>query len=452
MNSCLIYPSSPTGKNNRIELAGIDLWILPRIDNIFVYPSKLDIDRIKEALAHALSLYPLVAGRFLLRNVNEYVIEMVDNGIPFSFVENDQLDRWLLHQNVLVDSVDSDVQIFLDPVATEKLMIVEDVDEPLFRMKLTHLVKSDEWILGISWAHVLGDACACIQFLHTFSRFYQGLPSLEPMPVFERRLWHEKEIDPTYLPMMKHLTESLTIEDILERSQEEKLTHEQINLHFHDEDLLQLRQLVNESTLTIHDLLISYIIITLNRFCLETNEDLIQHTNIIINYRGVSDSIAPTNLIANCTLRMISEDFIDPYSLSSVARSIRQSIIRSRDPIFLQELLPTADHLMRQLASENRQVNVDHFLHGIVINSNYRFDWSELVNLGFVNQCRFYTDGSAPLFLRVFRLNPIFDGKKYLQRDQIGAEVAFRIKKTMKETFLHAYQKDIQEKFSQIKL
>ena len=305
--------------------------------------------------------------------------------------------------------------------------------------------------MGISWAHVLGDACACIQFLNTFSRLYQGLPTLEPLPVFPRRLWHRENIDPTYLPMMKHLTESLTMEEILQRTQDKEKISEQINLHFHDDDLLRLRQLVNDNTLTIHDLLIAYIIITLNRLYLETNEDLlIHHTNIIINYRGVSDRIAPTNLIANCTFRMISENFSDPHSLSSVAQSIRQSILRSRDPIFLEELLPTADDLMRHLASENRQVNVDHFPHGIVINSNYRFDWSDFVNLGFVNQCRFHTDGSAPLFLRVFRLNPLFDGKQYLSRDQFGAEVAFRIRKTMKEKFLHIYRNDIREKFSRI--
>ena len=451
MNSSLVYPSSNSGENNRIELAGIDLWIIPRIDNIFVYPSKLDIVRVKKALSQTLSLFPLVAGRFLVINQNEYIIEMSDNGIPFSFLENEQLDQWSLHPNVLLDSANEELRNFVDQVPTNKL-IDGCPDEPLFRMKLTRLVKSDQWILGISWAHVLGDACACIQFLNTFSRFYQELPALEPLPVFHRRLWHTVNMNGMYLMMMKHLTESVTLKQSLERGQEEEKTHEQINIHFHDEDLLQLRQLVNDRMLTIHDLLMAYIIITLNTFCSETNEDLIRHTNTIINYRGVSDSIAPINLIANCTLRMISEDFSDLYSLSSVAQSIRQSIIRSRDRIFLEGLLPTADHLMRHLASENRQVNVDHFPHGIVINSNYRFDWSDLVNLGFVNQCRFHTDGSAPLFLRVFRLNPMFDTNQYLSRDEFGAEVAFRIKKTMKEKFLDAYQNDIREKFSQIKL
>ena len=168
--------------------------------------------------------------------------------------------------------------------------------------------------MGISWAHVLGDACACIQFLNTFSRLYQGLLALESLPVFPRRLWHRENIDPTYLPMMKHLTESLTMEEILQRTQDEEKISEQINLHFHDDDLL-----------------IAYIIITLNRLYLKTNEDLlIHHTNIIINYRGVSDRITPTNLIANCTFRMISENFSDSHSLSSVVQSIARSNLSRR--------------------------------------------------------------------------------------------------------------------------
>ena len=46
----LIYPSSPTGNNRRIELAGLDLWRMARIDNVFVYPSEINIDRFKDSI------------------------------------------------------------------------------------------------------------------------------------------------------------------------------------------------------------------------------------------------------------------------------------------------------------------------------------------------------------------------------------------------------------------
>ncbi|CAF4252713.1 unnamed protein product, partial [Rotaria sp. Silwood2] len=85
-SSFLISPSPPTGNNRRIELAGIDLWILARIDNVFVYPSEINIDKFKEALSRTLSLWPFVAGRILLENSQHYIIEMCDNPIPITFV------------------------------------------------------------------------------------------------------------------------------------------------------------------------------------------------------------------------------------------------------------------------------------------------------------------------------------------------------------------------------
>ncbi len=62
---------------------------------------------------------------------------------------------------------------FFDEVQSAKL-ICNHPDEPLLRLKVTHLVQSDEWVMGASWAHVLGDAYDCANFLHVLSRFYQS--------------------------------------------------------------------------------------------------------------------------------------------------------------------------------------------------------------------------------------------------------------------------------------
>jgi hypothetical protein len=232
---------------------------------------------------------------------------------------------------------------------------------------------------------------------------------------------------------------------------DEQTTHDQINITFSGEQLVRLRTLVGDRMLTIQDVMTAYTILTLNTHCFESNDQLIRHTNTIVNFRGVADSIAPSGLVANCTLRMLSKNFDDPYSLSSIAKAIRHSIIQSRDPSYLQPLLATADKLMRDLAREGREVNVDHFPHGIVINSNYRYDWADLVDFGHVNKCRFHTDGTAALFLRVFRVNPIYDGVHWMARDREGAEVAFRIEKRIKQKFVDAWQRDIKENFVRVK-
>jgi hypothetical protein len=350
----------------------------------------------------------------------------------------------------VLDTTEKQLETFIDEVPTTKLLHGSP-DEPLFRLKLTHLLQSGEWIMGTSWAHVLGDAFTCVKFLNTFSRFYQQLEPSEPLPIFERRLWHQENIDQSLLPRMRHLTDALSPEQTLEKIRAEQITHDQINIHFSGEQLVRLRALAGDSMLTIQDVMTAYIILTLNTQCFENNDQLIRHTNTIVNFRGVSDSIAPLGLMANCTLPILSDNFEDPFSLTSIAKEIRRSIIRSRDPSYLQSLLATADKLMHDRAHDGRQVNVDHFIHGTINNSNYRYDWADLVDFGHVNKCRFYTDGTAPLLLRVFRLNPIYDGTQWIARDREGAEVAFRIEKKSKQKFIDACQRDIKENYARVK-
>ncbi|CAF4377471.1 unnamed protein product, partial [Rotaria sordida] len=88
MTSWLILPSLPTGNNCHIELAGTDLWITGCINNVFVYPSALDVDKFNKALSDTLSLWPFIAGRFLVLDGEHYIIEMSDKAIPVSLIEN----------------------------------------------------------------------------------------------------------------------------------------------------------------------------------------------------------------------------------------------------------------------------------------------------------------------------------------------------------------------------
>ncbi|CAF4484567.1 unnamed protein product, partial [Rotaria sp. Silwood2] len=206
-SSFLISPSPPTGNNRRIKLPGLDLLIMTRIDNVFVYPSEINIDQFKEALSRTLSLWPLVAGRILLENDQHYIIEMCDNSIPIIFVVNNDLKEWPLDSNVVVDLNEKQLPTFIDEVQVTKFFN-NSSDEPFVRFKLTHIVQSGEWVLGISWYHPLGDAASCLHFSNTLSRFYQQMEPTKPLPIFERRLWREDEADESVLPMMKHLRDA----------------------------------------------------------------------------------------------------------------------------------------------------------------------------------------------------------------------------------------------------
>jgi hypothetical protein len=87
------------------------------------------------------------------------------------------------------------------------------------------------------------------------------------------------------------------------------------------------------------------------------------------------------------------------------------------------------------------------FSNEVIVNSNFRYDWAGSVDFGYTDKCRFYTVWTSLFYLRVFRLNPVHDGTKWLERDRNGAEVAFLIEKDMKEKFVSAWQKDVVENF-----
>jgi hypothetical protein len=356
-----------------------------------------------------------------------------------------------LDSNVIVGKNEKLLPVFIDKVQVTKLFN-NSSEEPLIRLKLTRIVQSDEWVLGISWYHVLGDAAACLHFSNTLSRFYQQMEPTEPLPTFERRLWREDEADQSLLSIMKQLRDAKPSEVILKTFLADQVNYDRLNLHFSGEQLTKLRTLAGGNSVTIHDALTAYVILTLNIYCYYNNDQyLILRTNTAVNYRNVSDSIASQGQVANAVFMMLSDNFDDPYSLSNIAKTIRRSIIRSRDSKFLEPWLATADGLMRKNVKNNKLADLGRFPNEVVVNSNFRYDWASLVDFCYTDKCRFYTAWTGALYLRVFRLNPEKDGNKWLSRDRDGAEVSFRIEKDLKENFINAWKQDISENFENVK-
>lgn len=102
-STTMIYPSPTMGKNRRI-------------DNVFVYPSEIKVNQLQEGLSRTLSLWPLVSGRILLENDQNYYIEMCDNPVPITFAVNDHLRKWPLASIVVLDEKNEIFPTFLDLV------------------------------------------------------------------------------------------------------------------------------------------------------------------------------------------------------------------------------------------------------------------------------------------------------------------------------------------------
>jgi hypothetical protein len=123
-------------------------------------------------------------------------------------------------------------------------------------------------------------------------------------------------------------------------------------------------------------------------------------------------------------------------SLSNIAKTIRSPIILTRNPKFPKCYQATADELSRDRVRDDRKSNNDHFSNGISVNSNFRYDWASLVDFGYTDKCRFYREGTR--FVRVLRLNPMYNGTEWAGRDYERVEVVFRIEKSIKQKFLDA--------------
>ncbi|CAF3949683.1 unnamed protein product, partial [Adineta steineri] len=325
-------------------------------------------------------------------------------------------------------------------------------DEPLVRLKLTHIVQSGEWVLGVSWSHILGDAAANLHFLNTLSCYYQQIEPLGPSPIFERRLWREDEADESFLSLMKQMRDAKPMAEIMKTFMGDQQTYDPVNLQFSGEQLARLRTLAGGSSVSVQDALSAYIILTLNTYCYDNDDERrILRTNTAVNYRGVCDSIGPKGLVANGVLMMLSDDFDDPYSLSSIAKTIRRSINKSREPKFLGTWIATADGLMRKIFRNKYSIDMKLVPNEIVVNSHTRYDWAGLVDFGYTNKCRFYTAWTGALYLRAFVLNPVKHENEWLLRDQNGSEISFRIETDLKEKFLNAWKQDISENFENVK-
>jgi hypothetical protein len=437
-----INASSPTENGRRIKLLSTDL-IFGGIDNVFVYPS-LDIDRLQNALSQTLSFWPILTGRVLVDD-NEYFIEFSNNSIPFTYVENDQLEQWP-NLPVVVDDA-TILQPFIDSVQYKPEI------EPLLRLKVTRLVRSGEYVLGTSFFHMVGDADSNMHFLNDLSKMYQHLEPLLSRPIFERHPLNKEDPEFTLLPVLKLYQNTNTREVVLARIVKEHTETDPINISFSSKQLTQLHILAGgfNDELTAHDTLCAYIILTMNKHLFLTEDDYIRRTYIYANYRGVTDSLATKDYVANALMQPLSSDFPDPLSLSSIAKTIRQLVKTTRQEDFLQKWVTSANVLMTKFI-KNGEVNFVWDKDEVIFNSNFKYDWANQANFGMTNQCRFHTMGLYKFYFRIFQLNPVKGEDGIWTKDNGGAEVAFRIPKgEIKEKFLKACEKDMQENFVNVK-
>ncbi|UJR11164.1 hypothetical protein I4U23_015345 [Adineta vaga] len=439
----LINASSSSGNNRRIKLLSTDL-IFGGIDNFFVYPS-LDVNRLQDAISRTLSFWPILTGRVFIENDDDYFIQFSDESIPFTYCENDQLEQWP-NLPVIVDDA-SILQPFIDSIQFKPEV------EPLLRLKVTRLVRSNEYVLGTSFSHMVGDADSNIHFLNDLSQIYQELEIILPRPIFERHPLNSEDAQFTSSSILKLYQNVDTRTAVLARLTKEHTATDPLNMSFSSEQIARLHQLSGgfQAAITPHDALCAYIILLLNKHVFQTEDKCIRRTYIYANYRNVTESLTSKGYVANAIIQPLSDDFPDPFSLSSIAQTVRQLLKTIRQEEFLQKCVTSINILMKKFI-KNGEINFVWEKDEVIFNSNYRYDWANQVNFGMKDQCRFHTMGLFQFYFRIFQLNPMKDNHGHWIKDNGGAEIAFRIPKgEIKEKFLAAWQKDIVENFVNVK-
>ena len=400
----------PTGGGRRLELVGIDL-IFGGIDNLFVYPT-LDVRRVKEALSVTLSSWPILTGRVQEEN-DRYFLHFSDHSVPLSYAENTELQSWPDLPVVVEDP--RDIQPFIDSVRYQP-----DV-EPLLRLKITRLVRSEEYLLGVSFSHLLGDADSNLHFLRDLSRVYQGLELSVPRPIFDRHRLSEEDPHFSSSAVMKQYRLADRRASVLARLTKEQSETDPVHLTFSSRELRRLHESVNDAEVTVHDVLCAHIILSLNQSFFSSKDEFIHRAQLLVNFRGVDESLARPGQVSNSIMSMLTSDFVDCLSLKSIAQSIRQAVIQTRDERFLRRWVSTSDVLSRKMIREGR-VNFVWDDDEVIFNSNYKYDWTEEVNFGQKNECRFHTLGLYRFYFRIFRVN-----RREGRGEEGGAEVSFRL-------------------------
>jgi hypothetical protein len=268
----------------------------------------------------------------------------------------------------------------------------------LLRFKVTRLICSGEYVLGVSFSHVVGDAASAALFLNDLSRLYQHFESLALRPVFERRLWSNEEADSVLFVRMKQYRDGAPIEALLEIYRKENENTDSVTMTFSSKQLVLLRTRVGGDQLVVskNDALIAYVIFRLNtHFFLE--KQIIQRAFVIVNYRGISTKLCSPDQVGNCFMIILSDDFSDLYSFSIIAQTLRHSIKKARNEPFALSQIATEHLALKQLNDKQFKPNWTCFDNEVIVNSQYECDWIDQVDLGMTNQCRMHLPQATKL-------------------------------------------------------
>ncbi|KAG2157584.1 uncharacterized protein EDB93DRAFT_1246664 [Suillus bovinus] len=392
-----VVPKEPTILAGResVDLPGYDLW-LHFVDNVHAFDGSIDIKRFHDALASTLQMYPHAAGK-LCTTGGRWFIQLTNSGLAVEAVDRKkELSTSFIQGDWVIQDDLSPLLSQPPPDAT-----IVNGSASLVRFKITAF--KDRTILAVSWHHTLGDAVALFRFMKTLSLFYQGAdPDFSP-PTFDKHQYRtpEPSTSSDFLQLIPHLWFSYPFDELQVKYAEACEDLENLRWRFHEHHLHALHSMlsVNEVYLSRHDCLTAYMVTLLNR----SMPKPIRMVTNVANFRRVEAHYIANNVAGNA-IQNISTATL-PSHMRGIAIAVRESIVRCRDQIFLEDWMAVTSDIMLATANAGKYFLFASRPNVMTINSNIAIDWCD-AHFGFPDSSSFFTTGSSMFYFRPFKSNP----------------------------------------------
>ncbi|KAJ8496045.1 hypothetical protein ONZ51_g1349 [Trametes cubensis] len=447
----MIVPSGPTllGEKSQYRLSKNDLLLNYTGHIVSVVPAKLDVERLREAIARTFTWFPLFCGR-LVREPEWAISVSPPQPVPLV------IKPW---NPTPSESMEATLVVRVPPA-----LPIEDInpfrllsgEEPVLG-KFTILTSETATAIAMSCTHIVSDLYVAVKFMRVWSQQYVG-DVIDRPPVYEGIIDPELPADPARLAFVrsklpKLLSDTFPFDKIdfsifapfpvtrvdvfLSGAQVRALHSAVLRLATAAAARSGKEPNVQPSALTRQDVLSALIVAATNA----SYDTPVTQIHSVMDCRGVNPAFLPREAIANGIQYATTAPVTispDPRELVlSYATHIRASLIEARDPQYVKDLLAVSGEEWYGPA----QANLGHYVAPspgqICINSSYRVNWSA-THFGYPGQARWHHPDTVPTdnYVLMFPSNPVYDRASGTWRTDEGAcDVSVKVRTGRQDLF-----------------
>lgn len=250
MSTQLIRPSQPQRLDIRCNVEDVVVANLA-VHIVFFFPRRLDVAELSGAFAHALTAFPIFAGRLAIKH-GRMRIRCAGQGVPCTSVSSDRTLREAM-SSASQDTGDWLVDSVHGPAARWGL-------GSLCKIRLTHLA-DEATAIGFSWHHAIGDMQTAMHFMNAWAAAAAGSPIAKPLIVEDRAAYLDEHLpaDGTQEPGVRCLGLGETASSALRLAKDAR-RQRTLSLYFSDDEITRIRDSYgSRMRLSANDVVCAYV-------------------------------------------------------------------------------------------------------------------------------------------------------------------------------------------------